>query len=391
MKRAPVADILWLFLGTRLLLVVGTYLSFILLPVPPHVYPNTPVDVIGLLTSWNHWDATRFLDVAQYGYQSIVDTPFFPLFPLLIRGLAWLIGNQGYLLFGMLISNAALLGSLFVLYQLATEALGEQVGRRTLLYLCIFPTAFFFFTAYNESLFLLLTSSTFLAIQRQKWWLAGLLGLLATLTRSAGLLLVFPYLCEVWMSREQSLPTHPPASSIQQAKRLLPQTWPVLLMPLGTISYCLFCWRVFGNPLAFAAVQSHWGRVTAFPLWSLLAAFVQLFAIQPFGSFTEAHLLLDMAATFGAIALAFMSWRRLRPSYTLWIGLLICYMLLSPALTQADILQSNQRFILEMFPAFLILAECGQKYPRLHAACMLTFPFLQAILAALFVFNRWMV
>lgn len=391
MKRAPVADILWLFLGTRLLLVVGTYLSFILLPVPPHVYPSTPVDVIGLLTSWNHWDATRFLDVAQYGYQSIVDTPFFPLFPLLIRGLAWLAGNQGYLVFGMFISNAALLGSLFVLYQLATEALGKQVGRRTLLYLCIFPTAFFFFTAYNESLFLLLTSSTFLAMQRQKWWLAGLLGLLATLTRSAGLLLVFPYLCEVWMSREQSLSTYPPASLIQQAKRLFPQIWPVLLMPLGTISYCLFCWYTFGNPLAFATVQSHWGRVTAFPLWSLIAAFIQLFAIQPFGSFNEAHLLLDMAATFGAIALAFMGWRKLRPSYTLWIGLLIFYMLLSPALTQADILQSNQRFILEMFPAFLILAECGQKHPRLHSACMLAFPFLQAILAALFVFNRWMV
>jgi hypothetical protein len=66
-------------------------------------------------------------------------------------------------------------------------------------------------------------------------------------------------------------------------------------------------------------------------------------------------------------------------------------MLISPALTQADTLQSNQRFILEMFPAFLVLADLGIKHPRLHTICVVTFPFLQAIMAALFVLNRWMV
>ncbi|MGH2478907.1 MAG: mannosyltransferase family protein, partial [Ktedonobacteraceae bacterium] len=363
MKRAPISDILWLFVGTRLLLAIGTYLSFILLPVPPHIYPSTAVDVVGLFSSWNHWDALRFIGIAQHGYGNIYDTPFFPLFPLLIRGMALLFGNQGQPAIGLALSNLALLGSLFVLYQLATDALGERVGRRTLLYLCIFPTAFFFFAAYNESLFLLLTASTFLALRRKKWWLAGLLGLLAALTRSAGALLVLPYLLEVWASREPSQAERP--GFVLQAIALLPITVPVILIPLGTISYCIFCWRVFGNPLAFAAVQSHWGRVTTWPWLGLVFSFVQLFYVQPFGSFIEAHLLLDMAATSGAIALAVVSWRRLRPSYALWVSLLVLYMLLSPALTQADILQSNQRFILEMFPAFFILAELGLKHPRL--------------------------
>ncbi|HKF35758.1 MAG TPA: mannosyltransferase family protein, partial [Ktedonobacteraceae bacterium] len=164
MKRAPISDISWLFVGTRLLLVLVTYISFILFPVPPHVYPVVPVDVTGLLTSWNRWDAVHFTQIAQFGYQSIYDTAFFPLFPLLIKGIAFLFGNQGYIAIGMILSNLALLGTLFVLYQIAVDALGEQVGRRTLLYLCIFPTAFFFFAAYNESLFLLLTASAFLAM-----------------------------------------------------------------------------------------------------------------------------------------------------------------------------------------------------------------------------------
>lgn len=393
MKRAPTSDILWLFLGTRLLLIAATYFSYILFPVPPHVYPNTAVDLAGLLTSWNHWDALRYLHIAQFGYKIPDDTPFFPLMPLLIKGLALLFGNQGpsYLIIGMLISNAALLGTLFVLYQLAADALGEQVGRRTLLYLCIFPTALFFFTAYNESLFLLLTCSSFLALRRQRWWLAGLLGLLAAVTRTAGVMLALPFLYEVWMSRPLPAISEEQPGFWRQIWQLLPRALPVLLLPLGTIAYCIYCWRHFGNPLIFAAVQAHWGRVTAWPWSGLISAFVELFSVQPFGSFIEAHLLLDMSATFGFIALAVICWRKLRPSYALWISLLVLYMLISPALNQHDMLQSTQRFVLEMFPGFIVLAALGLKHPRLHYAFLLAFPFLQAILAALFVLNRWMV
>src|SRR6266480_5116349 len=203
MKRAPTSDIIWLFVATRLLLVLVTYIGFILFPVPPHVYPVNQVDITALLTSWNRWDAANYTRIGQFGYQTIYDTAFFPLFPWLIKGIAFLFGNNGYIAIGMLLSNLALLGALFVLYQIASDILGEQVGRRTLLYLCIFPTAFFFFAAYNESLFLFLTASSFLAMRRQKWWLAAILGFFAALTRAAGLLLVIPYLYELWITRER--------------------------------------------------------------------------------------------------------------------------------------------------------------------------------------------
>jgi len=391
MKRVPIADVLWLFLSTRLLLIAITYFSYILFPVPPHLYPNTGVDVAGLLSSWNHWDAQRFLHIAQFGYQNAEDTPFFPLFPLLVKGGALLFGNQGFPAIGIVVSNAALLGTLFVLYQLATDALGEQVGRRVLLYLCIFPTAFFFFAAYNESLFLLLTCSVFLAIRRQKWWLAGLLGLLAALTRSAGVLLVLPYLYEVWASRTLPADAQQPGRFWQQVRALLPKAWPVLLLPVGTLGYCIYCWLAFGNPFSFALVQSNWGRVTTWPWTGVIDALIELFYVQPFGSFIEAHLLFDMAATFGFIALTVVCWRTLRPGYAIWISLLILYMLISPALNQHDMLQSTQRFVLEMFPGFLVLAALGLKHPRLHHACLLAFPCLQAVMVALFVLNRWMV
>ena len=389
MKRAPITDIIWLFIVTRLLLVLVTYIEFILIPVPAHYYPSTPVDILGLLTSWNHWDAANFTRIAQFGYQTIYDTAFFPLFPLLIKGIAFLFGNNGYIAIGMLLSNLALLGALFVLYQIASDILGEQVGRRTLLYLCIFPTAFFFFTAYNESLFLFLTASSFLAMRRQKWWLAGILGLFAALTRSAGLLLVIPFLYELWNTRDNLTTTDQNVS--YKIPSMMLKVFPIFLIPLGILLYCFYCWKLFQNPLAFAAVQSHWDRHTTWPWVGIWTTLRELLLIQPFGSFFEVHLLLDLAATISFIVLAILGWRKLRMSYNIWIILLLFFMLISPAIAQHDVLVSNQRLILEMFPAFITLAALGIKYPRLHQGLLIAFPFFQATLAVLFVLNRWMV
>jgi Gpi18-like mannosyltransferase len=389
MKRAPTSDIIWLFVGTRVLLVLVTYIGFILFPVPPHVYPVSAVNISALLTSWNHWDAANFTRIAQYGYQTIYDTAFFPLFPLLIKGVAFLFGNNGYIAIGMILSNLALLGALFVLYQIATDILGEQIGRRTLLYLCIFPTAFFFFAAYNESLFLFLTASSFLAMRRQKWWLAAILGFFAALTRAAGVLLVIPFLYELWISRESIITSN--QNTFHKILITISRALPLLIIPLGTLIYCLFCWKVFHNPLAFVAVQSHWDRHTTWPWVGILSSLRELLLIQPFGSFFEVHLLLDLIATISFIALAILGWRKLRMSYNIWIVLLLFFMLISPAIAQHDVLVSNQRFVLEMFPAFITLAVLGVKYPRFHLGLLISFPFLQATLAVLFVLNRWMV
>jgi hypothetical protein len=389
MKRAPINDIILLFIVTRLLLVLVTYIEFILIPVPAHYYPSTPVDILGLLTSWNHWDAANYTRIAQFGYQSIYDTAFFPLFPWLIQGVAFLFGNHGYIAIGMILSNLALLGALFVLYQIAADTLGDQVGRRTLLYLCIFPTAFFFFAAYNESLFLLLTASSFLAMRRQKWWLAAILGFFAALTRAAGVLLVIPFLYELWITRDAI--TSGDKNIFPKILSTISRVLPLLIIPLGTLVYCLYCWKLFGNPLAFAAVQSHWDRHITWPWVGILSSLRELLLIQPFGSFFEVHLLLDLVATLSFIALAILGWRKLRMSYNIWIVLLLFFMLISPAIAQHDVLVSNQRFVLEMFPAFITLAALGVKFPRLHLGLLISFPFLQATLAMLFVLNRWMV
>ncbi len=380
-KQSQTKEIIWLFLITRVALIILTYIAYILLTAPK--YSSTPVNASAFFTTWNNWDAANYLRIAQHGYEQRVDLAFFPLFPLLVSGISHILGSWSYLLVGTLISNAALLGVLFLLYRLATDAFGEEVAQRTLLYLCIFPTAFFFFAAYNESLYLLFTLGAFLALQRRRWWLAGLLGLLATATRSIGILLVIPYLYELWAEREQILPDW---------RRIFPAILPLILIPLGMVFYGIYCWITTGDFLAFLHVQQHSGRYLAWPWQGLIQAFVALFIIpQPFGSSNEAHLLLDLSATLGFILLIILGWRKLRMSYNLWMVCTILYILLYPALDKPDILLSNQRFVLELFPAFITLGVLGIENPNLHRALILLFPTLLAVLSIAFLMNRWVV
>ncbi|HEY4383856.1 MAG TPA: hypothetical protein VGN34_05175, partial [Ktedonobacteraceae bacterium] len=99
MKHAPVREILWIFVLTRLLLVLITYFGYIILIMPN--YSSTPVDLVAMCTSWNHWDAANYVRIAQFGYQTYYDVAFFPLFPLLIRIIAFPFGPMAYLPVGI--------------------------------------------------------------------------------------------------------------------------------------------------------------------------------------------------------------------------------------------------------------------------------------------------
>ncbi len=380
MKQASIRNMIWLFLLTRLMLVIVTYFGYILLT--QQKFSSAPVAAATLLTSWNHWDGANYVRIAQYGYQTRFDVAFFPLFPLLIALIAHVLGSWSYLIVGVLLSNAALLGALLVLYQIVVDATDDQIALRTVLYLCIFPTAFYFFAPYNESLFLLLITGAFLAMRRQHWVAAGILGLLAALTRSAGILLVVPYLYELWIARERVLANR---------SALLRGILPLFLTPLGILLYSVYCWHIRGDPLAFATLQYHWGRHLSWPWQGIWHGLFNLFWNQPFGSSNEAHVLLDVSATLGFLLLTILGWRRLRGSYSLWMIMLLVYILLSPATDMPDALLSNQRFVLEMFPGFITLAILGMQHPRLHQALLMVFPPLLATLSILFIMNRWLV
>jgi hypothetical protein len=363
-----------LFGVTRLLLVLVTYVGYVLFNAGK--YSPDSVGVTNLLFSWNRWDALWYEGIARVGYQSATATAFFPLYPLLIRLGTLPFGEGGVYVVGLLVSNIAFFFLLWALRVLAERELGPEAASRAALYLAVFPTALFFFAPYNESLFVLLAVLCFLALRREQWWLAGLLGLLAALTRSAGIFLTVPFLVEYGIRHGW------------QWRRLRVDGLAIALIPLGLALYSAYCWLQFGDPLAFSHAQTHWGRILAWPWVGIWNQMLVIWHAQP-ASFFQAHDLVDLAATLGVIALVVLGWRRLPLSYSLYAVALLATFLLFP-LAFSDTLEANQRFALEVFPAFMTLGLLARR-PATQQAIVILFTGLLALLSLVFITGRWLV
>lgn len=215
------------------------------------LYPDSGPDAA--LWIWKRWDALHYVNLAELGYSGYMEDGkhlflvFFPLYPWLIRLVSALTGNT--MAAGLLISFLCYAGGCVYLYKLTAWELGRRAARRAVLFLSVFPYAFFFGGIMTESLFLLTTAAGLWYIRRHRWWLAGAIGILAAMTRMHGILLVGAAAAELVENRG--------GFDWKEIGRRLP----ALLLPvLGTLVYLLLNWRVSGDPFAFTVMQEHWSQ-----------------------------------------------------------------------------------------------------------------------------------
>ncbi len=302
---------------------------------------------------WNVWarkDAGHFRYIALFGYTDSWRTAFFPLYPLLERSMLFF--TQSPYIAGLIISNSVGLLMLVVLYRLVDEDFGQQRAMRTILYLSVFPTAFFFAAAYNESLFVCLTLLSFYYMRRGRWWLAGIFGCLASLTRSAGLLLLVPFAYEYLYQHQFNV------------KKFRVDIFGGGLIALGTSLFALYCYVTFHDALAFSHAQAQWLRQLHAP-WDAYLLTIHYIGSTGFLSFIALHNLLDLVPDLFMLVIVILSfvgpWRmplRLL-SYSLYALMSYVFFQLFPVMN-AFPLTSVPRFLLELFPAFIVLAGIGK-------------------------------
>ena len=123
---------------------------------------------------------------------------FFPFYPILMRLFAIPLSLLGLnpiataTLAGVIISALGLLAAMLALYDLTCEKLGADGAMRTVFYLLIFPTSFFFVQVYSEGLFVGLAFGCLAMLKRKHLVLAAILAGAATMTRAVGIALVIP-------------------------------------------------------------------------------------------------------------------------------------------------------------------------------------------------------
>ena len=300
-----------------------------------------------VFTAWERFDALWFLRIGDTGYRlGDGSAAFFPLYPLAIRGLSFVMGGHP-LAAATLVSNAAFCGALIVTYLLTTSELSERAARNTIPLMCLFPTAHFFLMPYSESLFFLLSVAAFWGARRGRWGVAGAAGALAAATRSIGFVLAPALLIEALHQRNEGRG----------------RAWPGVLAAAATLcgllAYLAYWGLRAGEWLAPLTRQANWQREFSWPwvtLWNGTGD-----AFGHLGEGFGGYWLIDWLILVPMLAASVYAVVRLRPSYAayLWCSLLIPLTFVFPDRP----LMSMPRFVLPLFPAFWGL-ELGLE--RLH-------------------------
>ena len=296
---------------------------------PYHGVKPEPADWLAV---WQRFDTTWFQKIAEDGYAATDgSTAFFPLYPLLIRLVALLVGNS--LVAALLISTFALLAALFLFHKTAIEYADVESANLAFIYLLIFPAAFFLLAGYTESTFLALALASFLFARRRRWLVAAIFGWLAALTRGTGILLVIP-LAYMWWN--------------QGTKRRLQDAIFALLTPSGAATYLLI-----SNLGTLKSYQTAWHASLVFP-WEHFTELGRLIANH---LVTPTDILnLIVALLFGCICI--FVWLKITPE----LGLYAASMFLIPlfGLNPGQPFVSMSRYVLVIFPAFILLGKWGK-------------------------------
>lgn len=376
--RRGIRYCMWVFLGLRVGLSVVSLAGVGLLPgidnsVGPPGWPAMEITPgwHNLVTAWERFDALWFLRIATAGYvDGDGSAVFFPLFPLLIRGLSPILGGHP-LAAAFLVSHAAAFGSMVALYFLTAGEFEERTARRAVLYLALFPTSFFLLAPYSESLFLLLVLASLWAARRRWWWAAGLAGAGASATRNLGVLLVVPLAVEAvhqWRERRD------------RRALLLSLLWSAVAAA-GAVAYLVYWRSSAGDFLAPIHQQQNWQRETSFPLATLVRGTVEAF--RWVGQYPGGYHLLDWLIAVPAVLAAAWVVLRTRPVFGAYTVISLAAPLSYVFLPRP--FMSLPRFLLVVFPILWPWAVLGLRHRGIHDAVVAVSAGLLTLLTVLFV------
>jgi hypothetical protein len=329
------------FLGVRVLLSLLAVLTVGTVRPPSSAGSGVAVPATpgwhNAIDATDRWDAGWFERIARDGYDpNDASAAFFPGYPLAIRvvAIALPVGEPGA---ALLVSNAAFLGALIVLFALTTLEFSRPMAKRTVLLLACFPASFFFLSPYSESLFLLASLLCFWHARRGQWGATAAAGVVAAATRSVGVLLVPALLVEAWRSRRGD------------RRRAVAASFAPIAAPA---LYALYWLARADDALRPLHAQDVWFRAFELPVITLgNALWLGVSGItDPRGIYWTADTLLTGLVL---VSLA-LRWKLLAPSYLVYVVASLLVILSYPL--PARPLLSAPRFCVVLFPAFWAMA-----------------------------------
>jgi len=386
------------FVAIRAAFLVGTGLALVwAVPSSQAAISSGGYDALSdyLFGGFAQWDSNWYLSIAEDGYRS-ESAAFFPLFPALVHVVGAAIGSK--MVAGVLLSLAAAAVGAWAIVEIARPLVGDAAARDSMLLLALYPTAFVFTSVYSEGLFLAFATTSFLAAQRGRPWLAGVLAALAVATRLTGLALVPALVALLW-----------PRSRAQ-----IPRLAPVILLPLMAVaSVALLFDQKLGDSLAFVHAQRYWARD---PSWlGPLSGVYEALATLPESLDALASLparigtpddpasvleslgaqnaqvglwnVVDLLVLAGAVALTVVAYRRLGLAFALFSAASLAIATSAPGGVLP--LHSMVRFVMVDFPVLIAGATLISDRPQLRTGVLVTLGAVTAVAGVAFGRAIW--
>ncbi len=392
------AFIFLLFIFWRVLLFLVAYFSGKYLVFDPSFpYSDTLLVKSGLpswIWSFANFDGVHYLTIAKSGYSAQFTQVFFPVYPGIISLISRIIQYDNFIIIGLLLSNLFFVISLIILWKLLSLDYNHNVIIWTFLFLFCFPVSFYFGSMYTESLFFMLTLSTFYLARKRKWWLVGFIGALASATKLVGLFVLPAMIWELYQCNMSNIRnTKIRGSNISQKiisillyiKRLFFSPV-VFLIPMGLMLYMFYLQVRFGDWLYFWHAQPIFGaertsgQLIFLPqvIWRYLKIFLTV------STYTEKFWIAvtEFSLTIIALALLVFAYKsKVRMSYIIFSVISLTV----PTLTGT--LSSMPRYILVIFPIYISLSLIKNKH--LKYFCLLMGLVLLIVFTAVFSRGHW--
>lgn len=324
----------------------------------------------GVLDAFIRWDAGWYLALATDGYyfepERQSNVVFLPVYPLLMN-----VASLGFLPLkyaGLIASNLCFFAAGLLLWKLIRQEADEAAANASLFLLGFGPVSFFFSILYSEGAFFLGVVGALYAARQRRWWLAGLAGYLAALTRSVGLLLIVPLVVEAWGQQ----------SSTERWRTL--GFWRRLacagLPGLGTLTYVVYMVVTFGDPFVYQKAEVHWGRQWM-SFWTLL----EQPHVMGLPTFYKVWFYGALLVAIGLLVLGLR--QRIRPAY---LAMIVVYLVLY---TSTGSLEALPRYLSVLAPFYLIGGVWVSRHPRWHLPGAILAAALLVFATVLFATGYW--
>lgn len=339
------------------------------------------------------FDSEYYVSIAVVGYDDPEvpqyegpdgDVPlnyaFMPAYPFTMRVVAAPLGWLGMepipaaVVAGVAVSLAATLVAMLALYSLARRHLGAGGGLRAAFYLLIFPSGFFLAQVYSEALFLALAFGALALVADRRPLPAGLLAIVAVLTRPVGIALVLPIgigLVDAILRWRRSGAAAPPWGDFAR--------WSAALMA-PVVAYLVWSSSTLGR--TFETVQREYfgrGLLNIHAAWDGWSN-----AIAGFGEAlpaTRFYYGLEVAAVVLALVACVWAFRRWPAASSLGLAALLI------SLTSGEP-QGMIRYALAVPPIFLLLGRLGE-HPVFDRGWTVLSLLLMGLLAIVYSFDFW--